>query len=140
MGRAFRQLYYHVVWTTKNREPVLHERVRPLLLEVLCEKCRMLHCQVHALNAVEDHVHVALEIPPSRAVSDAVGRIKGAASHALNQTQPDSMYWQDGYGAVTFRKGELAKVCEYVATQQGRHRLGRLSKVLETCEDADEEP
>lgn len=39
----------------------------------------------------------------------------------------------------TLRRGELAKVVEYVASQEKGHRLGKLSPVLERCEESDED-
>jgi putative transposase len=132
MGEVFHQLYYHLVWATKNRAPQLVEALRPTLYEVIGDKCRQLGCRLHAVQAVEDHVHVALEIPPARSVASVVGHIKGASAHALNELCPGTIHWQDGYGVLTFRRGELAKVIRYVQTQEERHRAGALSPLLET--------
>ena len=132
MGQVFHQLYYHLVWATKNREPQLAAAVRPYVLEAIQDRCHRLGCRVHALNAVDDHVHLALEIPPSRSISFVVGQVKGASSHAMNQFQPGSLHWQDGYGVVTFRHGELGKVVRYIDTQEERHRANALSPLLET--------
>src|SRR5947209_5597976 len=98
MAHVFCQLYYHVAWATKNRAPALIAELRPTLVETIEDKCRGLDCRLHAVNAVADHVHVALEIPPARAVSAVVGQLKGASAHAMNQLQPGSVLWQDGYG------------------------------------------
>jgi putative transposase len=132
MGQIFRRLYYHVVWSTKERLPVITPGLRAVLLEEIERKCSALDCTLHAANAVEDHVHVALEIPPSRAVSDIVGQIKGATSHALNRTSPEEFQWQSGYGVVTFRSAELPRVVEYVANQEARHKDKSLSPFLES--------
>ena len=137
MAQVFHQLYYHVVWTTKNRGPQLSEEVRPHLLDAIQQRCQRLGSTLHALNAVEDHVHVALEIPPSRAVSTVVGQMKGASAHEINQLRSASSHWQDGYGVVTFRQAELAKVKRYIDTQEERHRAGALSPVLETWKGRD---
>jgi REP-associated tyrosine transposase len=137
MANVFRQLYYHVVWSTSHRDPCLIDALLPHLYEAIEEKCRRLGCVVHGRQAVEDHVHVALEMPPSRAISFVLGQIKGASSHALNQIQPGAVRWQEGYGAVTFRRGELATVLQYIATQKERHQSGGLSPFLETCEGED---
>jgi putative transposase len=139
MGQVFRQLYYHVVWATKNREPQLVEAVRPHLFEAIQGRCKRLNCILHGVDAVEDHVHVALEIPPSRAVSFVVGQLKGASAHELNQLRPASIHWQDGYGVLTFRRAELDKVKNYIATQEERHRAGKLSPLMETWQGADDE-
>jgi REP-associated tyrosine transposase len=139
MGQVFHQLYYHIVWATKNREPQLVEALRPSLLEAIQDRCSRLGCRVHALNALEDNVHLALEIPPSRSVSSAVGQLKGASSHAMNQLQPGSLHWQDGYGVLTFPRSELSKVVQYIATQEDRHRAGALSPLLEMWREAEED-
>jgi putative transposase len=136
--KVFHQLYYHIVWTTRNREPILAEPIRPPLFAAIRAKCAELHCVVHALNAVDDHVHLALEIPPATAVSTVVGQVKGISSFTVNQRQPDSFYWQDGYGVVTFRKGELVKVRQYIETQEQRHRSGSLSPAFERCTTQEE--
>lgn len=138
MAQIFRQLYYHVVWGTKNRAPQLVPALRPALLEAVRETCRRLDCQIHAVNTVDDHVHAALEIPPSRAVSSVIGQLKGASSHAVNQLQAGSVRWQDGYGVLTFRRSELPKVVRYIATQEERHRTGALSPLLETWQEVKE--
>src|SRR5207302_4491154 len=110
MGQVFRSLFYHAVWATKNREPQLAESLRTELFGVIQEKCRRLSCLLHAVNAVEDHVHIALEIPPSRAVAFVIGQIKGASAHDMNQLGSGAIHWQDGYGVVTFRGAELEKI------------------------------
>jgi putative transposase len=140
MGQVFHQLYYHIVWTTKNRGPLLTEPLRPLVLASIRQRCERLGCTVHAVNAVEDHVHVAVEIPPSRAVSAVVGQMKGASSHEVNQLGSESIKWQDGYGVLTFRQAELEKVKRYIATQEERHRAGAVSALLETWKGPGADP
>jgi putative transposase len=134
MGHVFRQLYYHVVWSTKGREPSLTGPLPAQVEAAVEEKCRSVGCVVHAVKAVEDHVHVALEIPPTQAVSSVVGQAKGFATHQLNARQPVAVYWQEGFGVVTFRKGELPKVVDYVRSQEERHRNREVSPVMERCE------
>ncbi len=131
MNQVFHQLYYHIIWATKNREPQLSDASRQLLFEVVQKQCCRLRCRLHAVNAIVDHVHLGLEISPARPVSLVVGQIKGASAHALNQLHGGAVHWQDGYGVVSFRQAELAKVIRYIATQEARHSAGRLSTLLE---------
>lgn len=114
---------------------MLTPRIREHLLTTIRLKCERLGCFVHAVNAVSDHIHLALEIPPSRAVSAVVGQIKGASAHEMNQLRSGSLAWQEGYGVLTFRGSELATVKEYIATQEARHEHGGLSPLFETCEE-----
>ncbi len=50
MGQVFRQLYYHVVWATKNREPQVTDAVRPHVFDSIRSCCQRLNCTRHALN------------------------------------------------------------------------------------------
>jgi putative transposase len=59
------QLFYHLVWATKDRAPLLTAEVEPILHGLLRSKAVRLGAQVFALNGIEDHVHLIASIPPS---------------------------------------------------------------------------
>ena len=63
-----------------------------------------------------------------------IGRVKGASSHNIRaaMSEEHAFGWQDGYGVVTFRKGELDKVARYVHDQERRHAERKTSRLLET--------
>ena len=75
------ELYYHLVWATKEREPLITPALLPELLEYLRGKGIQLGGIVHAVGGIEEHVHVAASIPPRIAVATYVGQLKGASSH-----------------------------------------------------------
>ncbi len=120
MSHTLCRLYYHVVWSTHQRRPMLDASLQAHLRDVITEKCRRMGCRLHGVNAVENHVHLALEIPPTLAVSEVIGQIKGVASRELNRIDPGSGYWQEGFGAFSFRASDLPRILEYIARQQER--------------------
>jgi hypothetical protein len=63
------QLFYHIVWTTKNREPLLSPELEPIVYGFLRGKATGLGAAIFALNGTVDHVHLITAIPPSLAVS-----------------------------------------------------------------------
>lgn len=62
--------------------------------------------------------------------------LKGASSHFVNQHEEleGRLYWQDGYGALTFARRDLERVVAYVANQKRHHREGALRLKMELCE------
>ena len=54
------QLFYHIVWSTKNREPLLTPEIEPIIYGYLRAKAIGLGAVVFALNGVLDHVHLVL--------------------------------------------------------------------------------
>ncbi len=87
----FWKLYYHLVWTTKDRQPIIDPKLESQLYPYLVDKAQSLGCHVDAINGMEDHIHVALSIPPKRSIAEAVQRLKDASSHEFV-----GLSWQRG--------------------------------------------
>ena len=58
------QLYYHFIWGTKNRLPLIDAALEPDLYRAVAAKAQVLGGFVHAVGGVEDHVHLAVSVPP----------------------------------------------------------------------------
>ena len=142
-SHAFHQLYYHITWSTKHRLPLIEERVRDWLLPCLSEACEKRQAELIACNAMPDHVHLLVSLPPTACVATFIGQLKGASSRLFKQTHgvnDINLIWQEGYGVVTLRKGETQKVTEYVNNQQEIHAARKASRLLETMGVEDARP
>lgn len=129
----YTQLFYHLVWSTKNRLPLLTPQVEPVIHNYLRTKAIGLGATVFAVNGVEDHVHVVASIPPKIAVAKFIGQIKAVASTKFNKSAPDAppFFWQDEYGAFTFDAKRLPNYVAYVNRQKEHHRQGTTIPILE---------
>jgi putative transposase len=128
----FTDLYYHCIWSTKNRERLISEALEPELYGYIRGKCSALNVLVHALDGDEDHSHLVCSIPPTLAVAEFLHKIKGSSGHEANQLLGTSgNFWQPGYGALTLARKDLSRVIEYVLNQKEHHRNGTLWTALE---------
>jgi putative transposase len=115
------ELFYHFVWRTKDSLPLLKPDVeaaaRKSLLHRALEAPGSL---VHAIGGIEDHVHMAVSLPPTVTLSEWVGELKGSCSHVVNHGPCGlgALAWQTGYGVVSFGRGDLAWVLEYIRNQR----------------------
>jgi putative transposase len=130
---AFHQLYFHFVWATRNRLPLVNNAVEARLFPYIGAKCKELGYGLYAVNGTEDHLHALIELTPTILIADVVRNLKGAASHYINKESglSEMLYWQDGYGVVSLRKAEVPKVVSYIQRQKEHHASGKLSSVLE---------
>ena len=121
---SYWRLHYHIVWSTYQRAPLLTEAMERPIYGTILGKAKELGITVHAIGNVEDHLHVAVSIPPKIAVSDCVKHFKGASSHYVNHLPGASgdFGWQDGYGALTFGTRAMPDVLSYVRNQKEHHR------------------
>ena len=96
------RLHYHIIWSTKDREPFLTPEIEKAFYGVIYGKAKDLDLKVHAAGNVEDHAHIVLSIPPKIAIADSVRHLKGASAFAINHIQgSDGQFkWQTGYGAL----------------------------------------
>lgn len=127
------QLFYHIVWSTKNREPLLTPEVESIIYGYLRNKALGLEANVYALNGYLDHTHLVASIPPKIAISKFVGQIKAVASVKYNQSRPGAapFYWQEEFGAFSFDRKRLPYIVAYVENQKAHHANNHLIPILE---------
>jgi len=94
-------------------EPLVHRQLRQI-----AQHERIF---VHAIGGTDDHIHMALSIPPTLAIATAMKQIKGASSHAINLEVGGTFGWQEDYGISTFSKRHLPLVVAYIENQRRHH-------------------
>ena len=139
MRAPFTQLYFHLVWATWDRLPLLTNIVRPVAYDALQAECRAVEVDLVAIGGMEDHVHLLVRTPATMAVSRLVQQLKGASSHLINhEVRKDFAFkWQGGYGAFTVSKRAVRQVRAYILDQEEHHRYGT---VHAGCEPAPAPP
>lgn len=127
---TFWRAFYHLIWSTKHRSPVIDERVESIVRRSIYGIADEHSSKVWAIGMMPDHVHVAISIPPKNAVSKVVNDIKGTTSHLLGHQYHNEHNpwpgWQSEYGMVTFSERSLQQVIDYVDHQREHHAANTL--------------
>ena len=121
---TFTQIYYHIVFSTKNREPVLEASEREHLFRYTWGILKNKDCHLYRTNGVEDHVHILTSVHPTIALAGLIKDIKVATNTWIKDEGafPDFTHWQDGYSAFTVSHTDRDAVIEYIKTQEEHHR------------------
>ena len=121
---SYTSMNYHVVFSTKDRRPFLQDDLLPRVCQYAGGMVRELNGVLLEANGQPDHLHLALVIPPTLAVSDFIGKVKAYASGWIHRALPDleAFKWQDGYAAFTVSPSALDKVIAYIRGQQEHHK------------------
>ncbi len=121
--QSLARLLIHVVFSTKNREPVLSADVRPALFSYLAAVGRDLGCEVFRVGGVVDHVHMAMDLG-TVTIAEFVKKVKQTSSVWLKEQPggPRHFEWQAGYGAFSVGQSQLAALVRYVGRQEAHHR------------------
>ena len=132
---VYSRLYYHIVWATLGRQPWSTGNRANVVEAALRDKTHDLHGLVHAVFVRPDHVHLAITLPPTLTISDAVRDLKGSAAFLARRRDQslveEGFRWQGGYGVLSFGERALPKVVAYILDQDRRHADARLWDALE---------
>ena len=123
MPRSYTNLIYHIVFSTKNRRPIITPDKQDRLYEYIGGIIRGLGGISLGINGVEDHAHVLAKLRPDKALSDVLRDLKANSSGWMHDVFPDAkdFSWQNGYGAFTVSSSQISGVQKYIADQQIHH-------------------
>ena len=124
MGDSYTNLLYHIVFSTKDRRPLITPDYEVRLYDYIGGTIRELGGISLALNGTEDHLHALAKLRPDRALSDVLRKLKANASGWMHRVFPrlEDFTWQRGYGAFTVSQSNVREVSEYIARQKQHHQ------------------
>jgi len=132
MSHIYYELYYHIVWGTKNRMELITNDIEELLKNLVDKKVNKLGGQQLEFNCVTDHCHSLLKIPPQISISDFTGQIKGYSAHEINLLRGNKyLAWQQGFGIVSLSKKGVPFVRKYIQNQKQHHMNNSIINILE---------
>ncbi len=115
---------YHIVVVPKYRRKVLFGKTRKQIGRILRQLCRQKGVEILEGNAMPDHIHMVLSIPPKYSVSMVVGYLKGKSAIQIHREMlgvkkgfTGKNFWSRGYCVSTVGLDEKT-VREYVKHQE----------------------
>jgi putative transposase len=130
--KSYNSLFYHIVFSTKNRSPLIDKDNQKELYNYIWNKCKELDVYLHKIGGIENHIHMLASIPPRLCVADVVGQIKGVSSFNLNQQMKSRKFaWQNGYGVLTVSKKDVPLIKDYIINQEHHHSQNTILQDLE---------
>src|SRR4030095_171819 len=124
MSQSFTNLIYHLIFSTKDRRPLITLEYQPRLYEYIGGTIRGLGGIALGIDGVEDHGHVLNKLRPDKALSDVLRDLKAGASGWMHDVFPElsDFSWQRGYAAFTVSQSNLQQVRRYLANQKEHHQ------------------
>jgi putative transposase len=124
MPQSFHILNAHIVFSTKQRRPLLHETARPRVWAYLSGILRNQGCTAITVGGVADHVHILCNLSKQHATAVIMEELKRDSSKWIKQEFPDlgGFYWQTGYGLFSVSPSHHEAVRQYISRQEDHHR------------------
>lgn len=125
MAQSLAKILVHLIFSTKNRKPLLQDKIRRELHKYMAAILDDLGSPAVLIESVSDHVHILFSMSKNQALIKIVEQVKKSSSKWIKTK--GSAYrqfsWQNGYGAFSVSQSRLNDVRRYVANQQEHHRV-----------------
>ena len=120
---SYIDLWIHVVWGTKNRQPLLTKDVRPQILEHIRQNARLKDIYLDTIGGYVDHVHVLISVRAEQSVARIVQLLKGESSYWVNKLdlKASKFEWADEYYAASVSRSNIDAIRNYIRKQEDHH-------------------
>lgn len=124
MSHTYTNLLSHVVFSTKDRQPLINTEIKPRLLGYINGIVGENGGKVLSLNTMPDHLHMLLKSPPTLSMSDTLRLVKTNSSRWVHETWASQRFfgWQTGYAAFSVSPSNVPAVARYIDAQEAHHR------------------
>ena len=140
LRKAYSVLFYHFVWTTQERLPLITEDLERPLHRCIESEVLRLGGKLIVLGGMPDHLHLVVHLPTKVAPSRLMQQVKGVSAQFSRGFLADEALfrWQHGYGVFSLSRSHIEKVVPYVQNQKRHHAEHKLWQEWEQTDVARE--
>jgi len=120
---------YHIVFTPKYRRKIVYNKYKESIVGILKDLCKRKGVEIIEGEAMVDHIHLLVSIPPKYSISSFMGYLKGKSAmmnfdrHAnLKYRFGNRHFWSRGYYVSTVGLHE-ATIAKYVREQEKHDQM-----------------
>jgi REP element-mobilizing transposase RayT len=124
MPQSLVQVYLHIVFSTKDREPFLdNNQLQHKVHAYMAGICKTLKCPAVVIGGIADHVHLLTRHSKTVSIADFIRELKRHSSEWIKtlDEELESFYWQNGYGAFSVSPTHTNEIKNYIANQEEHH-------------------
>ncbi|MBS1807816.1 MAG: IS200/IS605 family transposase [Acidobacteria bacterium] len=124
MANTYSALFYHLVFSTKNRANLIHPEIEERIWAYVGGIARAHKLTAIQIGGIENHLHGLIMAPPTIAPFEIAKALKVESSKWIHEqfSELANFAWQDGYGAFTVSKTNVPDVMRYIQNQRIHHQ------------------
>ena len=121
MPQSFLSNNIHLVFSTKERRPLIPTNEQKLLWAYMAGIAKNVGATPMAIDGMPDHVHALAALPADLAIAKFVNVLKSNSSKWMSE-RGRQFGWQKGYAAFSVSTSNLESVTEYIENQAEHHK------------------
>ena len=133
MGSTFFSLHYHLIFSTKQRVPMIQAEWRPRMHAYMGGIIRGFNGVAEIVGGVSDHVHLLVSLRPVHCIADVMRDLKKDSTNWVKGNFDSRFGWQEGYAAFSVSPTNTESVKRYIAEQERHHAKKSFVDELKEC-------
>ena len=124
MSHSYLEIYYHFVWATKKRLPLITSDIKDSLYLFMRSVIEKHGFEVIAMGGVHDHVHVLVKRKEDGSIRKLLRELKSSSAKFVNKAGRDDIYlkWQTGFSGFSVSPWVVDRVTRYINRQEEHHK------------------
>ena len=122
MAQSLSHVLVHIIFSTKHRESMIREALRPRLFSYIAGTLRGINCPPLQVGGIGDHIHACLQLCRTKAIANVLEEMKTASSKWMKAEGVADFAWQAGYGVFSVSGSKAEEVVTYIKQQEDHHR------------------
>jgi REP element-mobilizing transposase RayT len=134
MSQSLSKIYIHLVFSTKNRLPLITDEIEKELFAYAATVLGNMDCHALRVGGMADHVHILCVQSKKITLVDLVSKIKTTTSKWIKTKSAEwsEFSWQVGYGAFSVSQSDMDAVSDYIRDQKAHHEKMTFQDELRT--------
>ena len=131
---SYVRIWVHLVFTTKNREPILTKELRDALISHIRSNAQAKDIFVDSIGGWSEHLHLLISLGREQHIADVAMLLKGESAHWFNRQKfvRGKFHWQDDYFALSVSESLVESVRSYISNQEEHHRAKPFDQEFES--------
>jgi putative transposase len=125
MPQSLSSILIHLVFSTKNRQPLITQTIESELFKYLGGIFRNCECPCLLIGGDKDHIHTLFALSRNCSIAELVKEVKSSSSKWIKGKGDEfqHFHWQTGYGAFSIGQSGVDDLKHYIANQKEHHHL-----------------
>lgn len=124
MANSYTQVHIQLVFAVKYRTAVINNTWKEYLHQYITGIIQNNRHKMLQINSMPDHLHAFIGMRPHQSISSLIQNVKTESCKWIKSQKfsPYPFEWQDGYGAFSYAKSQVADVIRYIQNQEIHHQ------------------
>jgi len=120
MPQSLSNILLHLVFSTKNREPLILPKLESELYAYIAAIHKNMACPLLKIGGTENHLHILCRLERVVTVSKLLEEVKKSSSKWIKGKDEclADFAWQTGYGAFSIGMSNVEALEKYIARQK----------------------